>query len=300
MVHDLTACFLNCVNRVATTKVITEHSRPWINRQISEQLKLLRLKRKKCRLRKSPVNVADYQKTLQETDDMIKKAEQEWWLSECQKLTDANDSTKWKIIRRLTHQINTVGIQPIRKYENGNPVYMFEDDDIRNELENFHIRRVQDSGVQDSTDCNMWSTIANMVTDARSGRGNSLMNDSISDYEIKCTFGKGSDTPGPDGISAKLVDKADRGLMHCCLGMLWKRAWDDGVFVSDWKLENRVVIPKPGKDDYNDCNSYRTISITSCLGKRFEYITCQRLVSVLESANFDPDQFAYIKHRRAT
>jgi len=33
---------------------------------------------------------------------------------------------------------------------------------------------------------------------------------------------------------------------------------------------------------------------------RSEYITSQRLVSVLESVNFDIDQFAYIKNRSAT
>jgi len=31
--------------------------------------------------------------------------------------------------------------------------------------------------------------------------------------------------------------------------------------------KNRVNIPKPGKDDYHESASYRTISITSCIGK---------------------------------
>jgi len=41
-----------------------------------------------------------------------------------------------------------------------------------------------------------------------------------------------------------------------------------------------VVIPKPGKDDYHESASYGTISITSCIGKRFEFITAQRLIII--------------------
>jgi len=119
-------------------------------------------------------------------------------------------------------------------------------------------------------------------------------------HEIRSTFGKGSNTPGPDGISSKLVDEADRNSMHMCLKMLWNNAWSAGYFITEWKQENRVVIPKIGKDDYNECNSYQTVSITSCLGKRFEHITAQRLLSTLESLNFDDSQFAYMKERSAT
>jgi len=68
------------------------------------------------------------------------------------------------------------------------------------------------------------------------------------------------------------------------------------MFIKEWKEENRIVIPKVGRDDYHQCSSYRTISITSCLGKRFEYITT-RLVSILLELNFDLDQHAYLKGR---
>jgi len=43
----------------------------------------------------------------------------------------------------------------------------------------------------------------------------------ISDYEVKCCFGKGSNTSGPDGISSSMVDNSDSDLMHCCLKMLY-------------------------------------------------------------------------------
>ena len=128
----------------------------------------------------------------------------------------------------------------------------------------------------------------------------SAFNRQISDLEVKNTFGKGSDTPGPDGISSSMLDKADRDLMHACLMLLWNEAWISGRFIKEWKEENRVVIPKPSRNDYHECSAYRTISITSCLGKRFEHITSQRLLSVLRKVNFDKDQFAYLKNRSST
>ena len=82
--------------------------------------------------------------------------------------------------------------------------------------------------------------------------------------------------------------------------MLWNNAWSAGYFITEWKQENRVVIPKIGKDDHYESNLYRTVSITSCLGKRFEHITSQRLISTLKFLDFDDYQFAHMKERSAT
>ena len=57
----------------------------------------------------------------------------------------------------------------------------------------------------------------------------------ISNLEVKQTFGKGSETPGSDEISSKLIDKADRKLMHLCLKTLWNKAWSDVYFITEWK-----------------------------------------------------------------
>ena len=126
------------------------------------------------------------------------------------------------------------------------------------------------------------------------------MNSAISEHEVELTFGTGSESPGPDHISASLIDKADRVHMTNCLLFVWNQAWSHGQFFQEWKRELRVVIPKPGKDDYHDCGAYRTISITSCLGKRFERITSKRLIAILAEVHFDPLQFAYLKNRSTT
>jgi len=96
------------------------------------------------------------------------------------------------------------------------------------------------------------------------------------------TFGCGTNTPGPDGICAQLIDKADRAEMSKCLSRLWNEVWKSGRLPSEWKLEHRVLLPKIGKESYNECNVYRTVSLTDILGKRLEKIVIRRLVGMLD------------------
>jgi len=146
MADELSTGIQKCVNDVADTKFVTEHSKPWIDKVLSEQFKILRNQAKKCRLRKSPTNVAKYTELQQETINMVKQAEQQWWLRECEKLNSASEGEKWKIISRLTNQITTSDVQPIRKLQNGKIVYMFDDNDIRSELEDYHIHKDAQKG----------------------------------------------------------------------------------------------------------------------------------------------------------
>ena len=183
----------------------------------------------------------------------------------------------------------------------GQSVFLFSDEDIQREIEDHHIRKLHDkmiSVIGQDDDMNLESS--QPAAGVSCIDNDFVMNAEITDNEVKSTFCKGSDTAGPDGVSASMIDKADRELMHGCLKLLWNKAWLSGKFIKIWKEENRIVIPKLGKEDYHDCSSYRTISVTSCLGKRFEYITCHRLKSILVQKNFDINQYAYLKSRSST
>ena len=46
-----------------------------------------------------------------------------------------------KIINYITNQIGITAVQPIKKTINDEVMYLFEDEKIRTELENYHIRR---------------------------------------------------------------------------------------------------------------------------------------------------------------
>jgi len=301
MARELSTKLHECVTQIATKKTVTEYSRPWISAEVSSQLKHLRRLRRKYRLRRSPRNKTELSKAQEETIHIIQKAEQEWWLLECSRLSNVSEAAKWNIINKLTNQSKFSGIKPIRKVINGQNVFLFEDEEIRSEMEEYHIRKGHSQDITVTAQQNeIYPDIDNVGKSVLNERMDSVLNGVILDREVKNTFGKGTDTPGPDGISASMLDKADRELMHSCLMLLWNEAWLSGRFINEWKEENRVVIPKPSREDYHDCSAYRTISITSCLGKRFEHITSQRLISVLTEVNFDKDQFAYLKNRSST
>lgn len=117
---------------------------------------------------------------------------------------------------------------------------------------------------------------------------------------MRRTFEQCSNTPGPDGVTGLMIDCADRDSITECLLHLWNKVWISHRIPEQWKLEHRKLIPKPGKDSYNDCSAYRTVSITDILGKRFEKVISARLTCELEYKGFDEQQFAYLKHRSST
>ena len=126
------------------------------------------------------------------------------------------------------------------------------------------------------------------------------MHSASSRFEIESTYNTCSGAPGADGFLSKLIDQAEREAMTNCLQTIWQKAWSEGVFIKEWKQEHRAVLPKPNKESYNECNSYRTVSLTSILGKRFEKISSNRLKTYLEEINFDSKQHAYLNKRSST
>jgi len=70
--------------------------------------------------------------------------------------------------------------------------------------------------------------------------------------------------------------------------VLWKRnrtrivgqtkaAVGTGRHPAAWKRASRVVIRKPGKEDFTKLKSYETISLLSCMGKVVEKVVAELL-----------------------
>ena len=78
------------------------------------------------------------------------------------------------------------------------------------------------------------------------------------------------------------------------LTMLFQKCWEQGIVPLTWKRDNRIYIPKPGKEDYHTEKSYRPLSLNSIVGKTYERIAAKRLVWYIESQiRIDWQQFAY-------
>ena len=78
---------------------------------------------------------------------------------------------------------------------------------------------------------------------------------------------------------------------------LFNESWKTGTVPAMWKKATIISIHKKGKDKKNP-NSYRPISLLSCLGKLLEKVINRRLLSFLEDNNvLSQTQTGYRKHR---
>ena len=68
-----------------------------------------------------------------------------------------------------------------------------------------------------------------------------------------------------------------------------------------WNKSRITLIKKPGKKSYEQCSSYKPLSISSHVGKLFERMISARLKLYFESHNiFDEEQEGFRTHRSAT
>ena len=298
MTKRLTATINDVADGLVPTKIVCQHSKPWITKELADQFKKQRTAKRKWKHRRSPRNYAIYQKMVDDTEKMLTDAKQQWWESEISRLEEAPHEQKWKILDRLTDPCVRMGVQPIKVGGS----YVFSDKEILHEMEKVHIHK---DPAHITLPSQIERRVVEWIDEAHADShiypaSNDLHNATITHEEILRTYDTGSNTPGPDGITALMIDKAHRETLTECLYKLWNKIWISHVIPTQWKLEHRKLIPKPGKDSYNDCSAYRTVSITDMFGKRLEKVVSARLTSELEHQGFDEDQFAYLTHRSST
>ena len=80
------------------------------------------------------------------------------------------------------------------------------------------------------------------------------------------------------------------------LHYIFQKSLSRGVLPDAFKLDPKVMLPKPGKRDYNSVRSYKPITLESVVSKVMERIICNRLIWKLEvDGGIAKTQNAYIK-----
>jgi hypothetical protein len=123
------------------------------------------------------------------------------------------------------------------------------------------------------------------------------MSDSLTMQELEAALKrlKKKKAPGADGITNEMLIhlgyKAKRTLL-----MVFNLSWHSGKFPSRWKEAHIRPILKKGKDKGKP-ESYRPVSLLSCIGKLLERIVNKRLLWHLESNSILADtQSGYRQH----
>ena len=80
---------------------------------------------------------------------------------------------------------------------------------------------------------------------------------------------KSKKSPGPDGFKPILFKYLPDKYINY-LVLIYKACIELKFTPTAWKAANVIFIPKPGKADYTNPNSYRPITLSSCIFKVLE------------------------------
>ena len=102
--------------------------------------------------------------------------------------------------------------------------------------------------------------------------------------------------PGPDDITVSMIKNLPPEAL-CKLLDAFNQIWTSREYPDIWRKEIKLPFLKPGKDAHLP-ESYRPITLTSCVGKLMERMINHRLVWFLEKNNIlCPQQSGFRKHK---
>ena len=113
---------------------------------------------------------------------------------------------------------------------------------------------------------------------------------SISEMLAAINLMKGRGAPGPDKIAPQFLKKLGPTAQHLLI-RLFNWSWRRGRCPQAWRNSDIIPILKKGKPA-GEINSYRPVSLTSCVVKVFERMIAARLQHLAESNNWLADQQA--------
>ena len=124
-------------------------------------------------------------------------------------------------------------------------------------------------------------------------------NKEFSTDELRLSLNRAHDTAeGPDKIRYQLLKHLPPESLSLLFD-IYNYIWRTGDFPQCWSEAIIIPIPKPGKY-HSDPNSYRPISLSSCVCKTLERMINDRLVWFLENNNILSDIQCGFRKRKST
>lgn len=244
---------------------------PWWNEEIRDSIR--ERKRIKNLLKRTFTQQLhlEYKKICAKTKFLIKQSKRKTWESYVSTISPKTDSFKvWQKINKIK---GNTSYNPIRLLE-------YENHSITNEIEiakclaeTFQMVSSNESYSQEFLEIKSHSEELQIFPHQNT---NDEYNCEITVEEIQRALltCKGS-SPGPDNIHYDMLKKLPiDGLLYIC--EFYNTIWRKGEFPSEW--QNAIVVPiyKRGKPKTSP-NSYRPISLTSCLCKLMEKVVSKRM-----------------------
>ncbi|KAM3081197.1 hypothetical protein ACMFMF_011951 [Clarireedia jacksonii] len=106
----------------------------------------------------------------------------------------------------------------------------------------------------------------------------------INELKLACSTKIKGKTPGPDGITQDIINKAYQAIPNTFF-QVYSLLINFGYHPICWKQATGAILKKPAKPDYSVPKAYRVISLLNCLGKISERILAKRLAYLAETTS---------------
>ncbi|UYV64726.1 hypothetical protein LAZ67_3001786 [Cordylochernes scorpioides] len=106
-------------------------------------------------------------------------------------------------------------------------------------------------------------------------------------------------SPGIDNISNNMI-RHTKQFIAPILVKLFQKCLDIQYYPAEWKRAEAIIIPKPGKTDFNNYKNYRPLCLNSNISKIFEKIINNRIIKYYEDFNLLSDRQHGFRRSKST
>jgi hypothetical protein len=256
----------------------------WFNRNCYLVRSEMRRLKKQCE--RDPFNTAvrsiylakcnQYKKLLKQSQSKYKN----WLLQNLLTLEQSNPKSFWKTLDKLK-EMSTADSHGEANSITGEEWYN-------------HFKRLSNKGQQNSVNTELLLELENRQKDIFNVNFMQL-DGAITIKEIKTVIKglKNNKATSHDMIANEML-KSSCDIVLPGIAKLFNHVLKSGIYPMKWNMGYQVPVFKNG--DPQDCNNYRGITISSCLGKVFNSVLNNRLMGYLEANNkLSDNQAAYRK-----
>ena len=211
----------------------------------------------------------------------------------------------WKVVNRVKKDNVKGVVQPIKRDDGSMAV---TDEEIFNEMKGRYGKETLEVKNHDEDWYNMVEkevknrlmTEESKIKDPQFGDQCGFENSDIIIEEVEAAIAVSScnSAPSPEEQIFYICLKKGGDAVVRGIHYIIQKSWTRGVIPEAFKLDPKIMLPKPGKSEYNSVRSYRPITLESTIGKVMERVVCKRLVWKLEvEGGVASTQYAYRRQK---
>ena len=270
----------------------TKFSKPWWSPECSKVVAQRRRAKKLMERRPTPANVMDFRRLSGKAKRIIKNAKRESWRKFCKNLSaETPRGQVWKVIRNMNGKGSGAS------------------SDVPLEINGLQLRNA--SAKANLLADKLANTIgvespqidpgeAQVIQSARVSAWEDRFNSRFTLEELKNNIKDlpGDKATGDDEVHNQFLKNLEDHTLIELLGLI-NRSWRRGEVPSTWRHSLIIPILKNGKPA-SDPNSYRPVSLISCVSKVMEKMVAGRLYWQMERDNIFKEQQSGFRKGRST